>query len=686
MAELLFEIGSEEIPAAALGRALEDLASLAEKKLTAARLTHSGVRVLGTPRRLALIVHDVAERQEDLVEELIGPPARVAFDGQGQPTKAALAFAAKVGVDVAALKVVPTEKGDYLGARRETRGRQAEELLPDVLAGILRELPFKKSMRWADHDETFVRPVRWLLALFGGRVVPVTFAGVTSGNTTRGHRFLFPEPFPVATAEEYVAKLRERSVIVDPRERRNMVLAELRRVEQETGFRVIPDDGLVDEVTHLVEYPVGLCGAFAEEFLEVPKEVIIAAMRGHQRYFAMVDDASRLVNRFVTIAATPAQDMSLVRRGNERVLAARLADARFFYAEDQKVPLVERVARLEGMVFVGKLGNQAQRVKRIRALALGLAQVVGADLDHVARAAELCKADLTTQMVGEFPELQGVMGRDYALRQGEPAEVAQALYEHYLPRGATDVLPEGLVGAVLGVADRADTIVGCFGVGLQPTGSADPYALRRAAIGILQIILARKWRLSLKDLAYNAARGYENKKFMEAVPDVLEFFKGRLRGLLAESAPTDVVEAVLAVGAEDAVDALARAKALAGLKQREDFEPIATTFKRVANILKGEEVSDVPLDFDGPSVEPEEKALWEAFRSIEERVRAKIAAHEYDGALLDLVGLRPPVDLFFDKVLVMAEDPLLRGRRLGLLGRINRLFASIADFRQLAVQ
>jgi glycyl-tRNA synthetase beta chain len=684
VAELLFEIGTEEIPAGFLSQALEDLPRLAAKRLDAARLKHDEPLALGTPRRLTLIVANLAERQEDVAEDLMGPPAKVAFK-DGQPTKAAEAFAKKAGVDVSAIKIVATDKGDYCSARREVAGRPAMELLPEILGSLIREIPFKKSMRWAAHDEAFVRPVHWLLALFGGQVVPLEFAGVRSGNTTCGHRFSHPEPVVVTSYTDYREKLRGGDVLVIPGERRKRVVDEIARLEHEAGAKVIKDEALVDEVANLVEYPYGLCGSFDPKFLEVPREVIVAAMRGHQRYFAMVDGAGKLVNRFVTMAGTKTRDLDLVRRGNERVLAARLSDARFFYTEDQKVKLADRATRLQGMVFINKLGTQAERVQRVRALALGLAQVVGADVAQVARAAELCKADLTTQMVGEFPELQGVMGRDYALRQGEDPAVADAILEHYLPRGASDRLPEGLVGAVLGVADRADAIVGCFGVGLQPTGSADPYALRRAAVGILAILVTRKWRLSLKDLALNAARGYAKPQFAEVVPAVLDFFRGRLRGIFADVNPTDVVDAVLAAGYEDVADAAARTKALGALRTQADFEPIGVAFKRVANILKGETVAEGPAEFTGPKIEPEEQALADAFAALEKRVAALIADHAYDKALQDLTTLRPAVDVFFDKVLVMDPDPAIKARRLGLLGRINRLFMSIADFRQLSV-
>jgi glycyl-tRNA synthetase beta chain len=684
VAELLFEIGTEEIPAGFLAQALVDLPRLAAARLDGARLAHGAPVALGTPRRLTLLVKELAARQEDLAEDLTGPPKKAAFDKDGTPTRAAEAFAKKAGVDVSAIRIVQTDKGEYCAARREVAGRPARELLPELLAALIRELPFKKSMRWAERDEAFVRPVHWIVALLDGEVIPLEFAGVRSGAETRGHRFLAPAPVRVGSITEYEAALRAGHVMLDPAERRRVVEREIERLGREAGGTTVPDPGLVAEVANLVEWPLGILGSFDARFLEVPREVIISAMRGHQRYFAVNDAQGRLKDDFITIAGTVPRDPAVVRRGNERVLAARLADARFFFAEDQKVKLADRAARLAGIVFINKLGTMAEKVARVRALAVGFAQVVGAPVEEVARAAALCKADLTTQMVGEFPELQGVMGREYARRQGEAPAVADAIFEHYLPRGAQDQLAAGIVGAVLGVADRMDSIVGCFGVGLQPTGSADPYALRRAALGVLQTLLARGWRVSLKDLVRNAARGYEKPVFTEAEPAVLDFLRGRLRGILCEQLPADVVDAVLAVGAEDVVDAAVRARALAELRSQPDFEPIGVAFKRVANILKGAEVAAPPAGLALP-VEPAEQALEEAFAAVAGRAEQQIAAHEYAAALRDLSSLRGPVDRFFDEILVMDPDPSLKQRRLWLLGRINRLFMRIADFRQLAV-
>ena len=473
-----------------------------------------------------------------------------------------------------------------------------------------------------------------------------------------------------------------------------MVTAELGRVESETGARVRPDAALVDEVTFLVEYPVAVCGEFDRSFLEVPEEVVVSAMRAHQRYFAMEDAGGALQNRFVTIAGTVTRDLAVVRHGNERVLAARLADARFFFREDERHGLEYFAGKLDGVVFQKKLGTVGAKVERVRRIAQTIAGKVGADAGLADRAAALCKADLTTSMVGEFPDLQGVMGRHYATAAGEPAEVAAAIEEHYMPRGAGARLPGSDLGAALGLADRIDTLVGCFAVGLSPSGSADPYGLRRAALGILSILLDRGWSLGLGWLTDTAteALGPAVKVPAAVRQQVLEFFRTRLRGLLIEAGgaegdeaalAADCVDAALASGADDVPDARARSRALSRLRTRADFEPLAVAFKRVANILKGEAATAAP----DPSafVEGEEKTLWGSFTEIESRVEGHLEGGDYSQALAVLAELKAPVDRFFDKVLVMDEDPRVRQNRLALLGRINATFTRIADFRQLAV-
>jgi glycyl-tRNA synthetase beta chain len=687
--ELLLEVGCEEIPAGFLSRGLTDLAVSVPAALSAARLAHGAVQIWGTPRRIAIAVAELAGRQPDVSERVVGPPVQAAFDKAGKPTKAALGFAEKNGVDVASLErsEVAGKKGEYVVCTRREPGRTALEVLPGLVAELLAAIAWPKTMRWGTGEHAFVRPVHWLVALYGGEVVPVEFAGVRAGRATRGHRFLAPAPIDLdGSAAGYLAALRDAHVIAEPDRRRTMITAELARIEKETGGRVRPDPALLDEVSFLVEYPVAVCGGFDPSFLEVPEEVIVSAMRSHLRYFAM-EEGGKLANRFVTIAGTIVKDPAVVQHGNERVLAARLADAQFFFREDQKHKLDEFAGRTAGIVFQKKLGTVAQKVERIGQLAGWIAGEVGADAALVARAAALAKFDLTTSMVGEFPDLQGSMGRRYAERAGEDARVAAAIAEHYLPRGAKDDPPAAETGSIVGMADRLDTLVRCFDVGLAPTGSADPYGLRRAGLGLLRILIARDWRLPLRDLvAHAGAPGGGLGEVAEPVrAQVLEFVRTRLRGYLVdvEGLAADCVDAALAAGFDDVPDARARAAALSRMRARADFEPLAAAFKRVANILKGASPAGQP----DPAVfaEEEERALWASFGEIRERVDARLGERDYAGALQVLAELKAPVDRFFDKVLVMDKDERVRTNRLALLGRINATFTRIADFRQMAV-
>mgnify|MGYP001559914776 CR=1 FL=1 len=464
------------------------------------------------------------------------------------------------------------------------------------------------------------------------------------------------------------------------------IRAELARVESEDGITVRPDEELLAEVANLVEYPKAICGSFDEKFLEVPEEVIVSAMRGHQRYFATESEKGKLGRRFVTIAGTVTRDPGVVRHGNERVLAARLSDARFFWEEDRRVPLAEQAAKLDKIVFQAKLGTIGEKVARIRKS--GLAAATGADPMAFDRAALLAKADLVTKMVGEFPDLQGVMGRHYARMAGESETVADALFEHYLPRGAGDRLPAGALGAALGVADRLDTIVGCFAAGLAPTGSADAFGLRRAALAVINIIIDRRWRLPVSTLLHGAAEEFAGKVRItpELEREIADFVAGRLRGLLVDGRklPADCVDAALAAGSDDVFDVVLRATAISQLRNRPDFEPLAVAFKRVGNILKGEPAPGQPRE--SLFAHPSENALWERFQAVSDVVTAKIRDEDYDGALRELASLRPPVDKFFTDVLVMDKDPDVRRNRLALLGTINAIFLRIGDFRQLAVQ
>ena len=691
--ELILEIGAEEIPAAFLPRALDFLETELRARLIQARLSPGTVEAMGTPRRVMVCAEQVPDKQEDQTEILVGPPARVALDKQGQYTKAAIGFANRSEVSLDALECRPVDgkQGEYLVCTVHRVGQSAQAILAELLVELVRSIPWAKSMRWGSGTQLFVRPVHWLLAMFGEEVVPVTFAGISSGKHTRGHRFLSPDLLVISGGKRaYVDRLREAFVIASPQVRKDLIAAELARVESETGCRVRPDPALIEEVTCLVEYPVAVCGEFDVAYLEVPEQVIVSAMRSHQRYFAMEDAQGKLANRFVTIAGTVTRDMEVVRRGNERVLAARLADARFFFEEDRKTSLDAMARMLDDVVFQSKLGSIGAKTTRIRANAAQLAPLLGIpEMDAIDRAASLCKADLVSLMVGEFPDLQGVMGERYARLAGEENRVCIAIREHYLPRFAGDRLPSTDEAAILSIADRLDTLVGCFAVGLAPTGSADPYGLRRAAVAILSIVLDKQWPVSLPRLIQCAADNLASGVGVEVTDNVqaqlLEFFRVRLRGVLTEThgLSRDCVDAVLSASYEEPVDVWKRAVSLSSLRHQPDFEPIAMAFKRVANILKGAQVNREP-DPD-KFVDPQEHALWGAYLQVRDLAADRLGQGDYTGSLQVLTQLKKPVDGFFEAVLVMAKEAAIRDNRLALLGSIHAAFARIADFRKLAV-
>jgi glycyl-tRNA synthetase beta chain len=703
-ADLLFEIGCEEIPARMLTRALDELPGLVEAKLTAARLTHGGVRVLGTPRRLAVIVKQLADRQPDLHEEVIGPPASAAFAADGSVTKAGQGFAAKNGVDAAALakREVAGKKGLYVVALRSVVGQATRGLLPGLLADVARAIAWPKSQRWGWSETTFVRPVQWLVALFGGEVVPLTWANIASGRHSRGHRFLSQGPVEISSAEAYVEALRAAHVVVDPEVRRDLVRAELKRLESETGLRVRPDDALLDEVIHLGEYPVGVSGTFDPSFLEVPEEIIVTAMRTHQRYFAMEHPDGRLANRFATLMATIVKDPAVVQHGNEYVIASRLADAKFFFAEDRKKSFEQWNEKLANVVFQAKLGDKAKtighKLARIEAFVAGLAERVTCDRGVAVRAAHLCKADLGSSAVGEFPELQGVMGKHYARLAGFPDGAAVAIEEHYFPKGQGGALPSTVEGALVAIADRIDTLVGCFAAGLAPSGSADPFGLRRAAIGVLAILLDRGtggarfaagtgWPMRTDVLIEIARNTYGETLAVAAAREPLrEFFRTRLRGLLVDDGlAAQDVDVVLGVNADDPCDARLRARAVAVVPQA-----AREVFKRIANILddakaKQHLISGEVKPGSFVAVDGAEARLWTAFSGRQARLKTALDGHQYRDSFAVLAELGPDVAAFFDRggVMVMDPDPVLRENRLSLLQRIYEPFARIADFRLL---
>ncbi len=682
MSALLVEIGVEELPASFVARALEELPRLVTQALSAARLAHGALETFGTPRRLAIRVADVAEAQPDLEEEVLGPPRAIAFEADGTPKKAAEAFAKKLGLDVSALRVVRTEKGEYAALTRSEKGRDARAVLADVVLAATR-VSFPKAMRWGAGEVSFGRPVQWLVALFGADVIDLSFAGKRAGRVTYGHRFLAPSAITLASADEYVEALRRAHVIARFEERREAMNVALFEAASRAGGELVPDDFLVGENLSLVEEPHVVSGRFEERFLALPEEVIVAVMRGHQRYFAVrAEGGGRLLPRYLAVVNTALDPESIVR-GNDRVLRARLSDARFFVEEDARRSLEERVPRLDGVVFQAKLGSVGDKTRRVGKLA----SILGGD-EAIEPLAGLAKADLVSLIVGEFPELQGVMGRHYALAEGMGARAADAIRDHYLPKGASDVVPSDALAAYLAVADRVDTLVGCVGVGIVPTGSADPFALRRATLGVIRIALEGPIDVDAKACFGLAYRGYEAQgKSLAAEGDTLakldELLRGRLRSALSETRPGDVVEACLASwGGGSIRDLAARVEALTGLRGAPQFGSLATAFKRAYNIAK-----DVPEGVIDAALftEPAERELARAFDEVVGRFEASSARGSYAEALtLVATELGGPIDRFFTEVFVMCEDPRVRANRLRLLARIASMLNRVAHFHLIS--
>ena len=644
---------------------------------------------MGTPRRLALRVRGLSGAQPDRHETVLGPPWGAAFDADGAPKKAAIGFAKKHGVAVEELRKHTTDKGDYVGVDVHELGRPAPEVLADVLPKIAARITFPKSMRWGDGDIAFGRPILWVVSLLDDEVVDFEFAGVGAGRTTRGHRFLAPAPFELADARGYETALAAAHVLVDVEARKQAMLDALEQSATSLGGVLEPDAFLADECVSLVEEPSVVAGSFDHAFLALPDEVVIAVMRDHQRYFAVrASEDGALLPSYLNVVNT-AQDPDTIAKGNDRVLRARLADARFFVEEDRKSPLVERLTKLESVVFQSKLGTMGAKVRRIENIARALAGRVDGDAEASAQAAKLCKADLETLIVYEFPELQGEMGRWYALREGLDPVVADAIRDHYRPQGADDSVPEEIVGAIVAVADRIDTLVGCFGIGLVPTGSTDPFALRRAALGIIRIALEGPIDVDLRELVEHAHAGYENAAALaslEETDDSLDdFFRGRLRALMREQYAGDVVDACIGAWDGSSVrDLRTRIESVSEVRASPEFEALATAFKRAHNITKESDRGAVDPGLLDPGAERE---LAERFTSIRDPIRQATRERRYADALkLVAKELRVPIDRFFDEVFVMVDERDVRENRLRLLGEIADTVNAIAHFHQLATK
>ena len=684
---LIVEIGTEEIPASYLSPALEALQRGIADCLINAPEGHDRIQIWGTPNRMALGAWGLISKEEDRTEEVTGPPVNKAYDSEGKPTKAALGFAKGQGVEISDLAT--DASGDRVLARKRVKGRTAKEILTKALPEIILGLPFPKSMRWGEGEVTFVRPIHWVLAVLDGEILDFSLGKIKTSNFSRGHRFLSPEKIVINSPDDYEDKLKQAFVFASLDSRRNVVESEIIRVMEEApeDLRLLPDDELLREVTNLVEFPVAVCGTFDPSYLKLPARVCVTAMREHQRYFSLTDETGNLKPYFVAVNNIQARDMDLVKRGHERVLKARLDDARFHYTEDRKHTLESRREELKKVVFHTLLGTSWEKVGRTMKLSGYLAELLDPGVkDHLIRAAELSKCDLVTGLVVEFPSLQGSMGHIYAELDGEPPEVAAAISEHYLPIRAGGELPASQIGAMLSMAEKVESIVGCFSVGLIPTGAADPYALRRQALGVINIILERKYRVSLGALTEQALSNldkWRKRDEDEIKKDVIEFFRLRLKNQLTGlGASTDGAEAVLSLYHDDLVAAAARVWALEEIKAAPDFDDLAIAFKRVVNIIKkfGEGSHLNPDRF----TTDEEKSLYRAYIQVSTSAEELIRVYDYSGLINKIVTLKPVVDRFFDEVMVDDPDLELKNNRLALLSEVSGLFELIADFSKIS--
>ncbi|SDU36851.1 glycyl-tRNA synthetase beta chain [Pseudomonas pohangensis] len=679
--DFLVELGTEELPPKALKNLAEAFLGGIEKGLKAAGLEYSSARVYAAPRRLAVLVGQLAAQQPDRTLNLDGPPLQAAFDKQGQPTQAALGFARKCGVELAQID----QSGQKLRFSQTIAGQAASSLLPGIVETALNDLPIPKRMRWGARKTEFVRPSQWLVMLFGDQVIDCEILAQQAGRVSRGHRFHANHEVRISSPASYAEDLRSAYVIADFAERRELIsqrVAELAAAEQ--GSAIVPP-ALLDEVSALVEWPVPLVCSFEERFLEVPQEALITTMQDNQKYFCLLDGNGKLLPRFITVANIESRDPAQIVAGNEKVVRPRLTDAEFFFKQDKRQPLEQRNQRLASVVFQAQLGSVFNKAERVSALAAFIAERIGGDTTRAARAGILCKCDLASEMVGEFPEMQGIAGYYYALHDGEHDDVARALNEQYMPRGAGAELPKTLTGAAVAVADKLDTLVGIFGIGMLPTGSKDPYALRRAALGVLRILIEKKLDLDLAEALAFAINLYADKVKADGLAlQVLDFIFDRLRARYEdEGVDIAVYQSVRAVGPTAPLDFDQRVQAVQLFRQLPEAAALAAANKRVSNLLgkaDGTVASSVEAHyFDNPK----EFSLYSAIQQADHAVQPLAAERRYRAALELLAGLREPVDAFFEEVLVNAEDPAVRANRYALLAKLRGLFLGVADISLL---
>jgi len=685
--DFLVEIGTEELPPKALPELEAAFRSGIIDGLAAAHLAHGASESFAAPRRLAVLVRALAARQPEQGIKRRGPPVSAALDAAGKPTRAGEAFAASCGVDFAALTRVKEGKGEFLFYSGRKAGAETVTLLPATVQAALDALPIPRRMRWGAGEAQFVRPVHWIVLLFGAEPVPATLLDTSAGNATRGHRFHAPAPIALAAPADYAEALRSRGkVVASFAERRERIRAGVEATATAIGGRALMGEALLDEVTALVEWPVPLAGRFEDRFLELPREVLIATLQDHQRYFAVEDASGRLTPWFITVSNIESREPAQVRAGNERVVRPRLADAAFFWQQDRREPLAARLPTLDGVTFQAKLGSLGAKTQRIVAISATISAGLGLNVEHTKRSAELAKCDLLTALVGEFPELQGIMGAHYAAADGEPEAVATAIREHYLPRGAGDALPESGPGTAVALADRLDTLAGIFSIGQKPTGTRDPFGLRRAAIGVLRILIEKRIDLDLRSLI-DTAVALQPVKSASAADDVYGYVMERLRAYYLEQTgtryTTEMIDAVLATAPRSPLDFDARLAALADFLARPEASSLAAANKRIANILKKAE-GFAPAAVDASLLrEPAERALAAAIEAATPDVGAAVAKRNYAAALSDIATLRGAVDAFFDDVMVNDPDEALRRNRLSLIASLQGLVSGIADLSRL---
>lgn len=692
MNNVVLEIGAEEIPAQYMENALKDLNRLAKKYLEESRINYEEIKVYGTPRRLILFIFHIEEKQEDIFQKIKGPAYSIAYNKDSQPQKPALKFAQSQGINVDDLIVEDTKKGKYIFAPKSIIGQPTIDLLSQIFPKLIIGMQFPKSMRWGKKSLRFIRPIRWILALYGKEIIKFNIDGLDSENITYGHRLLAPQIIKISSTQEYFKKLEKSHVIIDPKIRENIIKTHIKQIIKEIGGKKIINEKLLKEIIYLVEYPNAILGKYDKKYLELPKDVLTVVMEKHQKYFPVFKNKDELLPLFIVIINNSKKHASKIKEGNENVLTARLEDAKFFYQEDQKIPLEENVNKLKSVIFQEKLGSLFDKIKRLELLCnyiadgLRVEQKVKKDL---LRSAHLCKADLVTEMVKEFPELQGIMGKEYAILSGERKEVAEAIFEHYLPRFSGDNLPLTKCGMILGIADKVDTIIGCFVMGLTPTGSQDPYGLRRQSRGKIAIILKNNLEISLKDIIQKSLSLYKESISVELkidenkiVSQILSFLKQRVKNIFLEDGIRyDIIDAVLAVDRDgDAVDIKNRINAIEELYNQPIFRKILSSSNRVLNLSKNNEENEIDQSL---LKEKAELNLYHKYEIVYPQIKEFIFRKEYKKVFRLLGDLCEPVDEFFDQVLVMDKDNNIRKNRIALIKKMGILFNQVADLSKI---